>query len=299
MNRRIKDIAKATIIQVPVIGRFATRTLRRRRFKTELALLASKHENSNTHTSIIHFSFNKAATQHVKSILRACASYNRVTPVDIHDYAFDTDLPFLNRLSAQEMKAYEHIFRKKGYLYSVFGGMIEGIPDLQSYKVILVVRDPRDILVSEYFSIRFSHPTPDIKSNKRNRFLARRSSANNMTLDEYVISESNRLKQTFDRYENHLFSKHNDVYITSYEHMTCDFEDWLRGLLKYCELEISSTLFQALARESKKQKPQAENIYQHVRSGKSGNYKDKLGEEAIADLNEKFAGILHRYGFKI
>ena len=46
------------------------------------------------------------------------------------------------------MENYKHIFKSKGYLYRVFGGMVEGIEDLENYKIVLATRDPRDILVS-------------------------------------------------------------------------------------------------------------------------------------------------------
>ena len=75
-------------------------------------LIKGTHKNSNKHPSIIHFSFNKAATQYVKSILRRCAVENGMVPVGIHDYAFNADFPYLDHLSAKEMEKYMHIFKR-------------------------------------------------------------------------------------------------------------------------------------------------------------------------------------------
>jgi hypothetical protein len=74
------------------------------RFRIEKELIKGTHKNPNKHPSIIYFSFNKAATQYVNSILRRCAIENGMVPVGIHDYAFDTDFPMLHFLTAEEMK---------------------------------------------------------------------------------------------------------------------------------------------------------------------------------------------------
>ena len=76
-----------------------------------------------------------------------------------------------------------------GYLYSVFGGMIEGIPSLEKYKVILVTRDPRDILVSDYYSIAYSHSVPSKTGNKYDKFMSKRNKAREYTIDDFVISD--------------------------------------------------------------------------------------------------------------
>ena len=145
------------------------------KFRVEKALLAGRHRTYSRRRSILHFSFNKAATQTVKKLLIECARQNKLTPVLLHDYAFQHSMPFLDHLDCEGMKKYAHLFRSKGYAYTVFGGMIEGIPSLEEFKVVLVVRDPRDILVSDYYSIAYSHAIPD--GEKKEVYLSRREKA--------------------------------------------------------------------------------------------------------------------------
>jgi hypothetical protein len=230
---------KAAASGLPLIKHVAQRSHLRRKFATELQLIKGRHQNFNAHPSIIHFSINKAATQYVKSILIRASTANGLAPVDIHDYAFNTNFPYLDNLSEEQMVQYRHIFRPQGYLYSVFGGMVEGIEDLNRYKIVLVLRDPRDILVSRYFSIAYSHFPPPKSANKYSEFVARRLEAKSLSIDEYVVAESDQLYGEFRRYKDLLLSKYPMTYVATYENMTRNFEAWLSGLLRYCQLDLN------------------------------------------------------------
>jgi hypothetical protein len=295
MLSRIKSHATSILKTFPPAKRYLKKRSMENRFKIEKALLNGTHANPNEHPSIIHFSLNKAATQYVKSILTRFATASNMVPVSIHDYAFQTDLPFLDHLSAEEMKQYRHIFKKKGYLYSVFGGMIEGIPQLDQYKVVLVARDPRDILVSEYYSVAYSHTVP--LGEKRDAFMAGREKAQQTTLDDYVMSECDTLYSVYKRYQTLLLDQYPHVYLTTYEKMVDQFDRWLGGLIDYCEFSVSRELVQSVLDKNERIRPTSENIHKHMRKGQPGNYKEKLNAETIDFLNHKFAAILARYEF--
>ena len=221
-----------------------------------------------------------------------------MTPVVIHDYAFNSNFPFLDHLSREEMQKYKHIFKSQGYLYSVFGGMIDGIKNLEDYKVILATRDPRDILVSDYFSIAYSHSVPSKGGSKHNSFISKRLAAQNATIDEYVISESERVYDIFSRYQILLLDRYKNVHLATYEDMISNFEIWLNDLLEYCELDLSREFIQYLIEENEAKKPKKEDITKHIRKGVAGDYKEKLQPETIQTLNNKFEPILRHYHYQ-
>lgn len=266
-------------------------------FNVELELIEGIHKNTNTHQSIIHFSFNKAATQYVKSILVSCAVENQMVHAGINEYAFNTKFPFLDHLSAEEMKKYQHIFKKIGYLYSVFGGMIEGIPELDAYKILLGVRDPRDMLVSSYYSQAISHPVPDKNGSKYDDFMKRRERARESSIDQYVLEESIKMNSIFEKYYNLLLKPYKNVYVTKYEDMVYDFNDWLNGLLNYCDLQVSEELRKKIINDNEKMKPAKEDIKKHLRKGMPGDYKEKLQQATIQQLNETFSKTLELHGY--
>lgn len=296
MLKKIKSTLNPLLKTLPFIG-IIKKVYYKRRFKTEINLLAGKDEPVSTHPSIIHFSFNKAATQYVKDILSRCAGENGLKTVGYNDYAFHTNLPYLDHLDAEQVQPYAHIFRPQGYLYSVFGGMVEGIPSMEKYKIVLIARDPRDILVSNYYSMAFSHKLPDKKGDKYDDFISRRSYAQSVSIDEYVKARAEVVFNEFYRYQTQLLDKFPHTYLTSYESMVLDFENWLKALLQYCELKISDTLFQAIVDENKKLKPKKEDVNSHLRKGMPGGHKDKLKPETIHFLNEKLAPVLERFNY--
>ncbi len=283
--------------QIPFLRRIIERRYIKKRFKTELALLQGNHTNNSLKTSIIHFSINKSATQYIKSILRKTATVNGMTPVSINDYAFHSTMPFLNRLNDEELKDYAHIFKPKGYAYTVFGAMV-GIENLEQYKIILVVRDPRDVLVSGYFSKAFSHPLPPSESDKRTGFEKNRQQVQTTTIDEYVLENSEKIHDIYTNYIQHLLEKNTHVYVCKYEEMINDFEKWLTDLLEYAALEITPELKQQFVTEHQAKTPKKEDHNQHLRKGKAGDYKTKLQAETIDNLNIKFKEILHHFNFE-
>jgi len=189
------------------------------------------------------------------------------------------------------MQNYQHLFKPKGYLYTAFGGIVQGIPELEKYKVILMVRDPRDLIVSSYYSISYSHSIPPETSRGYEKFMQRRAAATKKTIDEYAVSESERFYTILRKYKTLLLDKYSHVYLTSYEEMTSDYQGWLKALLDACDLTISDEFFQSLVEENKRLQPKKEDIHKHIRRGQPGDYKDKLKPETIAYLDAKFTPV--------
>jgi hypothetical protein len=299
MLTKLKSCSKLMLNRIPPIERYLKEVDLQRKFSVELDLIKGRHQNQNKHPSIIHFSLNKAATQYTGRILKQCAVENGMVPVSIHGYAFHTNFPYLDHLTAEEMEKYRHIFKPNGYLYSVFGGMIEGISELEKHKIVLMIRDFRDLLVSEYYSIAYSHIAPYKLGNKYELFVEQRTKARESSIDEYAVTESNRIYNTLQRYKTLLIDKYPNVYITKYEDMINDFSGWLNNLLYNCELNIRPDFFTALLGKNERIKPKDEDVQRHMRKGKSGEYKEKLNRETIEYLNEKFSSMLLTFGYKL
>jgi hypothetical protein len=265
------------------------------KFRVEKALLAGRHRTYSQRSSVLHFSLNKAATQTVKKLLIECARRNKLTPALLHDYAFHHSMPFLDHLESEEMKSYAHMFKPKGYLYTVFGGMIEGIPSLEKFKVVLVVRDPRDILVSDYYSIAYSHAIPN--GEKKEVYLSRREKALASTLDEYALHNAPKLQSVFERYAIHLFPVCPGVHVARYEDMVENFPEWLDSLVSACGMDISKSFRQDLLANHEARRPKGENIQKHLRKGMPGEHREKLKSETIEQLNQTFNESLTRFNY--
>jgi len=267
------------------------------RWKTEFALLKNKDISSSTHPSIVHMGLNRSASQWVKSVLRRVGATIGLLHVRWNEMAFDSSYPFLDHLDTVEK--YQHIFRPRGYLYSAFGGYPTGIPDFSAYKAVLVVRDPRDILVSRYYSKAVSHRLPFEGSNKRDRVVQERKQAQKQSIDAFVRNESDKLLKTYNAYLDGLLRDHPDVHIARYEDMTADVEVWLSDLLEYVEIDPPQDLKEEIIAEARAvQDRKREDKTAHVRKGKPGDHVGKLNSESIYHLNQKFSRVLSHFGYR-
>lgn len=295
----MKSKIKQLVQHMPIVEELITNVHLKRKFKTEIDLLKNKSKSNSNCQSIIHFSVNKAATQYIKGILRKISKESGLTPVGIHEYAFWVKMPYLDHLSFEEMNQYKHLFKIKGYLYSVFGGMIKNIDDLERYKIILSVRDPRDILVSKYYSVAFSHAIPPITSGKRFEFLKHREMVQGMDIDTYVLQESKSIFSVFNDYKIHLLEKYDHVGLVEYDDMIHNYEQWLDNLISKCGINVSTALRNELRSDFQQTKKQKENKNDHIRKGISGDYKEKLNPKTIDILNSRYEELLDYYGYPI
>lgn len=284
---RLNSKTRSVVKRVPILKQYVLN----QQFRTERQLISKTHRTTCSHASILHFSVNRAATQYVKTILRRCAAANGLTNVGLHDYAFHSDFPYLNRLTMKEMEGYAHLFKPQGYNYSVFGGMIEGIPELEKFRTILMIRDPRDVLVSGYYAVAFSHFLPG-QADKKRQFMSLRNQAKEIDIDTYVRQNCQHTFEIFDRYQKHLVHQYPTVYLTRFEDMVLDFSGWLSALLEYCQLDISDRLYQTLVSENMHLTPHTENIQRHLRKGAIGDYREKLSLETIEYINAQYQDTL-------
>lgn len=269
----------------------------KKRWSTEFALLEGKDISSSTHPSIIHMGLNRSASQWIKSVLRRVSETEGLVHVRWNEMAFDSSYPFLDHLESVE--EYQHIFKPRGYLYSAFGGYPVGIPELSRYKVILAVRDPRDILVSRYYSKAFSHRLPFEGSDKRDSVLQERKQARRQSVDEFVLETSDELQETYTIYFDQLLDDHSDVHVARYEDMTADVNAWMESILDYIGISPPQSIKEEILGEARSvQNKKEEDVDSHIRKGKPGDYKHKLSASTISRMNKKFNRVLNYFNYK-
>lgn len=286
----LRKIAKR-LIKFPIFSRFIID----QKYHVERKLLKGHDIRVVPSRSVIHFTFNKAASQYVKSLLILLAKDNSLRSVGLNDYAFYTSLPYLDHLGDAEMRRYQHLFRSEGFVYSAFGGMINGV-DFKDYVLLLTTRDPRDILVSSYYSAAYSHEIPPEISPKRQELLERRARALSSTIDEHVIKESKKVFEKFSSYRIHLLEKYPQAKLLSYESMVSDFDAWINDLESASGYTFKRETKEKIIEHQRSQKTR-ENISDQRRKGVSGDYLKKLKPETIDFLNTQYEKELKAFGY--
>jgi hypothetical protein len=180
-------------------------------------------------------------------------------------------------------------FRPEGFCYGPFRAYCP-IPNPDRYRCLVILRDPRDVLTSHYYSVAFSHTViTKALSEARKRALA-------MTIDDHVLHYLPVIKQRYQEYVEHLLGREHVLYL-KYEDMITDFPGWLRQLMDSCGFQADSQTMDSLILEMAGT-PSTEDKYSHRRQGHPGDYMRKLKPDTIATLNKELSGILYacRYG---
>ena len=157
-----------------------------------------------------------------------------------------------------------------------------------------MVRDPRDALVSEYFSNAYSHSIPQ-SGQTRNDMLTERAAALNSEIDAFVLKKAASLKTTLGEYAalqpgpGLRLLRYEDV-ITEKRALIaqlCEFYSWVTT-----EQQVDQILGWADII------PSAERPTEFIRKVVPGDHREKLSTGTIERLNEIFADEMAKYGYR-
>lgn len=162
-----------------------------------------------------------------------------------------------------------------------------------SAKKILMVRDPRDALVSEYFSNAKTHDIPET-GRSRDEMLRLREEASSQSLAEFVLARAELMQRTLLQYVPMisdpmcLILKYEDVILAKkiLIDRICAHFDW------NVTPEARSTIIN-LADVV----PKVEDPNNFVRRVIPGDHKEKLSERVIDTLNDRLSESLSRFGY--
>nr|WP_255720749.1 sulfotransferase domain-containing protein [Acuticoccus kalidii] len=185
----------------------------------------------------------------------------------------------------------------RGYAFGGFRSpwLLPFVRQYRENQKLLLVRDPRDIAVSYYFSMAKSHALPK-QGTAREAVLALRETALAEELSEYVLK--GKVNPVIANLTT--FVKHAELYpnmdIVRYEDIIFDKESLFDKICSMCALQLPP---EERARIVKKHdiRPTEENPGAHVRQVTPGNYKKHLSPEAEGYLTERFHPVMKTLGY--
>jgi len=285
-NKYLKRVKTVLMHRAPRIliaaSRVAGRTVL---FKEERRFLAGKSTPRSESPSVLFLSYNRCGSMYVSSLLKALTTASH-TPIDLGQYAFHGD-PSLKPKLADPTWQEEH-FRSQGYFYVGFRSPMDFV-SLEEFKTLIVLRDPRDVLTSRFFSVAFAHMPSDAK------FIADRKRAQEMGIDAFVLERIEEVRKPYETYVSKVIGRPNVLH-TRYEDMVTDFEPWLEKVAAHVCPSPDKEVIARLIAESDF-KPATEDKYSHKRSVQPGSYKSKLKPETIAAVEAAFADLLPALGY--
>jgi len=142
-------------------------------------------------------------------------------------------------------------------------------------KLIMLRRDPRDVAVSLYYSIRYSHTS---KTRDPEAFLIRRTSLEELDVVEGVLQHTSKTAMNQFLATFRFLEKHPHACLTTYETLTTDFAAWRRQVHAHMGWsdEQAETVFAGL--DKSLQAPSKVDPYKHKRRVTPGNWREVFDE---------------------
>lgn len=256
-------------------------------FPETVRLLKGKSHTKVDRPSAIYFGYYRCGTRFIHRCLSdLCQSEGRPI-IDIETYIARVGTIPESQLNAPSF--YREHFKPRGCYFGPHY-RFRPIPLLDSYRILLVLRDPRDVLTSRYYSETYAHTL----MNKAG--LAHRRKLQAMTIDEFAKEYAPEVGEAYQTYLDELSAKPN-AFVSSYEDMIANFPQWLRKVVVHLELEPQENILEALLAQNHFSVSK-ENVYAHKRSVKPGSHLQKLAPETIDYLNKHFTPILDVMGYE-
>ena len=249
----------------------------------------------STTRSILFFTVHKCASTFAP---KALCYFNSEKNLGLSVF----DLPAYIRMNVDDQpyelmsQRADKLFLPQGALYVPLRRFVD-VPDMQDYSTILMLRDPRDILVSSYFSRRYSHTLP-FRSPHQESFLEKRRLSANQTLREFIQDNVEPVRDKYLEYIEQLLARPH-VQLLRYEDMILDTGGWAHDLAEAIGVSCTENDVSRLVELGGFGVKRREDVKKHVRSGKTGDFRDKLDRASIDMLNARFRPVLEALDYPV
>jgi len=190
-------------------------------------------------------------------------------------------------------EAYSDLFSLNGNLYGPQRRFFD-FPGRPEFRHIFFLRDPRDVLISSFYSEAFTHPVPPSLAAQK-RLSKSRASAKEQSLDEYVLENAQSwIKPLYSQYRAARESATDSLYLP-YDLFIQDTEQFIVMLANFLGIRPRPARIDALVRSA--DPVQKTEVLKHKRSGRSGQYLEKLSPETVRKLNLILADALNYWEF--
>lgn len=172
-------------------------------------------------------------------------------------------------------------------------------PKLNKTKHLFQLRDPRDVLVSEYFSIGWRHSIEGWSQKD----LERRELIRTLSIDEYALREPEISKYPLLSRFDPLFALQDGSFfdVIKYETMVTDFPAWLESCLKALDIDPASpsnaNFVSSLADRYSDEFQAGDSDQSHKRNVTPGDHLNKLKPETIEVLDDRFSNVISAFDY--
>jgi len=251
--------------------------------------------------SVFSFSMAKAGSTLLYNMLSQLAPSADLTYFSIEDYLFSHDVSPVNRPGY-----IGDVIRPTGYCYGGFrqypAFRVAGLNDA---RVTFLVRDPRDMMTSLYFSLLGSHRIPKADETAKGenepagaaeRMLKARARLQTTDINTFARRSVNTYLKIFEGYVAQGFAWRQNVAIYRYEDVIFAKEEWVRDICEWYRWDIDPARQREVAAMFD-ERPTQERPLEHVRQVTPGNWRAHLTEATSAVIVEALAEYMRLFGY--
>lgn len=167
---------------------------------------------------------------------------------------------------------------------------------IKDKKFVLLVRDPRDALVSQFFSYGGKHISHKLPKKNKEVYLDRIQKTAHLDIDEYVLFSAKGLVEKLKNYHQKL--NIDKRLLLKYENVYFDKLTALKAVFDHFEFKVEETALSEVAKKHD-QRPGKEDPSKHIRKGSPGDHKSKLRSETIDQLTNIFSDTMSKFGYTL
>ena len=235
---------------------------------------------------------NKSASVYLRKVINEINKYSEFKAFD-YSGAIWSLAGRINLDNPYDIERISSLYRTHGEIYVPLRTPFE-FEGRENFKNIFFLRDPRDLLVSRYYSIAFSHKLPYQELNSE-EFLKKRNQARSLGIDNFCLKEVEEwIIPHFIKFRS-LRESSKESFIFKYEKFIESPELFLTQFLDSIEVTLPDSIQNKLVKLSKIPTIQNSKHYKlksHYRSGKSRQFESELEESTLEELNKKLKEII-------
>jgi hypothetical protein len=288
VSTKVKYLAGEVLYRSPLCRKLYVQA----RYPSEIKFSQEKKiSHESNFQSILFFTTHKCASMYVgKTLKKVLSNQKNLKFIDLNAYRVAKGATISESGgtivgAAEDIDDFEYkkriYFEPFGYFFGPLRhpGYLSLANDINNYKVLLMLRDPRNMLTSLYYSIRDTHILPFASSDRRSRMLLERKKISSQSIDEFVLEYRIYWLERYKAYCQNFIGLDNVLFV-KFEDMICNFNDWLESIINFVDLEVSQV---------EKQKIIASAAKNH---NPISDYRQKLKPETIKQLNQDFFEVL-------
>lgn len=283
---------------------------------------------------LIYFGHHKCATQYIKAVVKGAAEWLGQTFETIDrpvEPAAASDGPFQYRLHLRQ-RGYVEPAADILYFANASAAAVAALVERGGYRGFHVIRDPRDVVISGYFSHLYSHPITEYNSERMGAWreqLAAAPSAEEGLLLELDFAAANFANLRGWDYANpHVFeTRYESLIVAPLAVFSRAFRFWgwavpWLGLTILAPLVVQRILRRqggqpmprrtclpclalqyilaknAFARKTGGRAQGEENVRHHYRKGVAGDWRNHFTPRITAAFKERYGDLLVQLGYE-